>query len=87
MRKKPRDAGYYTRDGAEILGDDATSGIAQAHPAQGPGRAKRRAGTLLLPQREVQDFHATHVRARVPRGGASRERPPIFSAHISPATA
>ena len=28
---------------------------------------------MLLPQREIKDFHATHVRTRVPRrGGASR---------------
>ena len=34
----------FKRDGADAnLGDDATSGIAKAHPAQGPGRAKRRA--------------------------------------------
>ena len=41
-----------------------------------PGRAKRRARPLLLPQCEIEDFHATDVRTRVPRGGgASRERP------------
>ena len=34
-------------------------------------RAKRRARPLLLPQCKVQDFHATHVRAWVPRGGGA----------------
>ena len=49
--------------------DDATPGMA---------RRCRRApkGPLLLPQREVQDFHANNIRKRLPRGGgASRERP------------
>ena len=36
---------------------------------------------MLLPQREIKDFHATHVRTRVPRrGGASRERPQVLAA-------
>ena len=60
----------------QVLGDDgiATSGIAKAHPAQGPRRAKRRARSLLLPQLEVKDFLA--VAGAVVARGALRDQDP-----------
>ena len=48
----------------QVLGDDATSGIAKAHPAQGPGRAKCRRKLVENDARSVPRAPGLGARAR-----------------------